>query len=248
MAQQNRKYIVIGILAYLIFVLLMFPVKQIYQLLPKIPLPIEIVALNGTIWDAQAVVKTNQIGQVSVNWQLQAMPMLLGQLQTTWQVKSASANASGQANVSIGGVLTMTDTQLYIQPNIINQVLRAQRVSMAGDIELNVSNLVFDLNSKQTEMAEGRLIWNGGEVSYPNAGKTKQANLPIMVATLKSQDGQLFADVNTSEGLLVAQGSLKPDGWASVAILKRLLDLLGESWPNKVSDDTRILEVSEKIF
>lgn len=247
-AQQNRKFIIVGIVAYIVFVLMMFPVNRIYQLLPNMPLPVEVVALNGTLWDAQAVVKHPMVGQVNINWQLSPMSLFVGQMKAAWQLKSPSVNAKGQMSMALGGDLQIQDTKAFIQPQIINQILRPQKASMSGDVELNVQNLLFNLNTKQTQQAQGRLIWSGGDVSYLNRGKTKTASLPIIVASLSSQDGQLLADVNTSEGLLIAQGSLKPDGWASLAILKRLVDLIGETWPNNTAADTRILEVSEKIF
>lgn len=247
-AQQNRKFIIIGVLAYLIFVLLMFPVNRIYQLLPAMPLPVEVVALNGTVWDAQAVVKHPMVGQVSFNWQLSPAALFVGQVKGNWQLKNASANANGELQLSVGGRLQLTDTRAFIQPAIINQVLRPQKASMTGDVELTLTDLLFNFSTMQTEQAQGRLIWNGGEVSYPNRGKSKQASLPMIVAALSAKQGELLADVNTSDGLLIAQGSLKPDGWASVAILKRLVDLIGETWPNNASPDTRILEVSEKLF
>ncbi len=57
-----------------------------------------------------------------------------------------------------------------------------------------------------------------------------------------------MANVNTTEGKSVARANIKTDGWASVAVQKRMIDLLGEPWSSKTSADSTVFELSEKLF
>jgi len=85
-------------------------------------------------------------------------------------------------------------------------------------------------------------------VSYPKGRKSKNANLPMLVVDLSADKGELMAQVNTEDGQAVAQANLKTDGWGSIAVQKRMVDLLGEPWSNKTSPDSTIFELSEKLF
>ncbi len=248
-AKKSRKIWVVSVLAYIVFLLVMFPINIAYQLIAPKNLPVKVVAVSGTLWNGEVIVKHPMSGQVQLDWQLSAFDLLLGQISSDLKVKSSQLE--GQGHVSIGllsGDIEIAHTQAFVNAALINTPLKSQRVSIQGNVELNDTNIVFNWHDKKTSKANGRLVWMGGDVKYPKGRTSKNANLPMLVADISANDGELLAQVNTEDGLAVAKANLKTDGWASVAIQKRMVDLLGEPWSKKASPDSTIFELSEKLF
>ena len=248
-AKKSRKIWIVSVLAYIVFLLAMFPINIAYQLLAPKNLPVQVVAVSGTLWNGEVIFKHALSGQVQLGWQLSAFDLLFGQINSDLKVKSSQLEGQGQVFISLlSGDIKIAHTQAFVNAALINKPLRNQRVSIQGDVELNDTNIVFNWHDKQTSVANGRLLWMGGDVKYPKGRTSKNANLPMLVADISSSDGELLVQVNTEEGLVVAKANLKTDGWASVAVQKRMVDLLGEPWSNKASPDSTIFELSEKIF
>lgn len=246
--KRNRSLIVVGILAYVVFLLALFPINIAYKLVEPKGLPVSVEALSGTLWNGEAIVKQRDLGRLDLNWELSPLSLLVGQVSAKVDVKSQKANLKGAVNASASGVVEISDTKGFVSADLVNQFIRRQRASLAGDFELMGLNLIYDVNAKHAESASGRLIWQGGQVNYPMGRKKKSATMPMLVADLGADNGNLTANVVTTEGEQLGQANLKNDGWAGVAIKRRLVDLAGEKWPGKGGADSTIFEVSEKVF
>ena len=247
-AKSSRKLVVVSILAYFVFLLAMFPLNIAYKLLNPQGLPVKIVSVSGTLWNGQLVLKPAMVGQINLNWELSPSSLLMGEVDSQFSVKGAQLEGKGQISVALNGDVTLSELSAYVNASLINKPLRSQKVNVNGDVELIQANIVFNMKDKQTSLANGRLVWAGGDVQYPKGRTKKSANLPMLVADISSSNGELLVQVHTEEGQNVAKGNLKTDGWASIAIQKRMIDLIGEPWPNKATADSVIFEVSEKVF
>ena len=247
-AKSSRKLVVVSILAYFVFLLVMFPLNIAYKLIDPKDLPVEVVSVSGTLWNGQLVLKQSLIGQTQFDWELSPIALLTGEVSSQFSVKSAQFEGKGNVSLAMNGDITLNQVSAYVDAALINKPLRSQKVNVNGDLELIQTNIVFNMKEKITSFASGRLVWAGGDVQYPKGRSKKSANLPMLIADISSLNGELLAQVHTDDGLNVAKGNLKADGWASIAIQKRMIDLVGEPWPNKASADSVIFEVSEKVF
>ena len=245
---KHRRLIIVSTLAYFVFLLAMLPLNLVYKWANP-TLPVQVVSVSGTFWNGEVVAKHKLTGQVRVNWTLSALPLLWGSAQADLKIDSAGAQASAVVKASaLTGEVDAKDVNVYVAAELINQALRANRVSMQGDVELSNASLVLNVFDRQAQSAQGNLVWVGGNVSYPKGRKTKNANLPMLVAKLAADNGELKADVTTADGLAVAKAYAKPDGWGGVSVMRRMIDLVGEPWPNKASPDSTIFDVSERLF
>lgn len=245
---RNRRLIIVGILAYVLFLLALFPINIAYKLIDPKGLPISVEALSGTLWNGEAVVKQRDLGRLDVSWELSPASLFIGQFNAQVKAKSQKANFSGEVVASAAGTVEIIDSKGFLSAELVNQFARRQRANLAGDFELMGLNVIYDVNAKQAQTASGRLVWQGGQVTYPVGRKKKNATMPMLVADISSENGELKALVNTTEGQPVAEANLKTDGWAGVAIKRRLVDLAGEKWMGKADADTTVFEVSEKVF
>ncbi len=125
---------------------------------------------------------------------------------------------------------------------------------MAGTYQVGVSDFrdVYDhqmtgnaVNLYYDEQAKAAYTWQeSGRRGNTISAQVESFDSPRSVI----DKGELMAQVNTEDGQAVAQANLKTDGWGSVAVQKRMVDLLGEPWSNKTSPDSTIFELSEKLF
>ncbi len=247
-AKKSRKLLYVSVLAYFIFMLVMFPLNIAYKIIQPKNLPIQVVAVSGTLWDGEVVFKHAISGQGQFQWQLSPLAMLWGQANSLFVLKSTQFEGKGELSVGLNGDIALNHVSAYVNADVINRPLKGQRVTIKGDVELMDTSIVFNWYDKKTSAANGQLIWQGGDVKYPKGRKSKNAKLPMLVAKLSATKGELLVQVNTAEGEGVAKANLKTDGWASVAIQKRMIDLLGEPWSKKAKADSTVFELSEKVF
>lgn len=248
-AVSNRKLIIFSVLAYLSFLLVMFPLNVIYKLVNPQGLPVQVVAVSGTIWNGEVIAKHQLTGQVKTRWELNPLSLLIGAVDTAIEVESTEIN--GALNVELNVLTqktTLSNLNAYISTAFINKVAKRSRVSLTGDVEISNVSVTYDIPKRYTEFAEGRVVWLGGNASYPKGRKTVSATLPMLIADVGYGNGEMNVNAHTTENLSVATATLKTDGWGSVAVLKRMVDLIGEKWPNKASADTVVFEISEKVF
>lgn len=248
-AKGNKKLIIVCVLAYIVFLMAMFPLNVIYKLVDPKGLPVEVLSVSGTIWNGDITIKHRQAGQINGKWTLPVSSVLIGQLAPSLELKGQSLEAEMDASINLlTGDVSVENGKGYLQSSLVNQFIRANRANIQGDFELSNLALKLNLKDKTASHVNGRLVWSGGQVKYPKGRKQSTATMPMLVADLKLVDKEVQALVNTTEGQTVASANIKPDGWAGVAVKKRLIDLVGEPWPNKASADTTVFEVSEKIF
>ena len=144
--------------------------------------------------------------------------------------------------------IELEKTSGLVSAGFINKIIAQSKSKISGDLELNNTNVEYNFATGESNAASGQLVWLGGQVKYPKGRTMASANLPMLVAKLGSENKELKVDVATTDGVEVANASLKKDGWANVAVRKAMVDLVGEKWPNKVSADAVVFEVSERIF
>ena len=248
-AKGNKRLIAVSIVVYIVCLIVLMPLNVVYRVLAPSNLPVDVLAVSGTLWQGEVVVKHPMSGQVSSKWSLSPLSLLAGNIQAELAVNSNVAELSSQlAFNALTQTLTINDTNGFVSAGLVNRVIAQSKTQINGDIELTNTNLVYDFVSGESDQASGQLVWMGGQVNYPKGRNMASANLPMLVAKLSSQNSELQASVATVEGVQVASASLKKDGWANVAVRKAMIDLVGERWPNKVSADAVVFEISERIF
>jgi general secretion pathway protein N len=245
---RNRWFIAVGILAYIIFLLALFPVSLIQKWIVPAGLPVQVVAASGTLWHADLKLNHPELGSIDASWQIKPARLLVGKLAAELQIKHPEFKASARVSASPAGVVNLRDVKLFISPGVVNRFIAAQGASLSGDIDLNNAEFSFDVPNRKTLSAQGRIIWQGGRVTYRVGAQNKSAQLPILLGNIHQDAGQLLLSLTTTEGDELASGQVKPDGWAGIGIKRRLIDVVGESWPSTAPADATVFEASHKIF
>jgi general secretion pathway protein N len=248
-AKNNQKIVFFSILAYLMFLIATFPLNVIYKLADPKDLPVQVLAVSGTVWKGEVTVKHKSTGQINAGWQLSGLSLLMGRVDSAVQIKSTELNTEFNASFSmLSRTINVAALNGFVQAPLVNRLLQSNKVQIDGGLEILDLAVQYDLKQKYAQHAQGRVIWMGGDINYPKGRKQGQASLPMLIADFSADSGQLNMDLHTDENLSLATASLKTDGWGSVSILKRMIDIIGEPWPSKASADSSVFEISEKVL
>lgn len=248
-AKGNGKLITVCVIVYLVCLIALTPLNVVYKAIAPSQLPVAIVAVTGTLWNGNVVLKHPLTGQVDAKWQLQPLGLITGTLKGKVNIDANQVELKGQASFNaLSQDVELSNVNGFVSAHLINQVIAQSKTQINGDLELNRTNLKYNLATGESATASGQLVWQGGQVNYPKGRNMASANLPMLVARISSENSELSAAVSTTEGVQVANASLKKDGWANVAVRKAMVDLVGEKWPNKVSLDAVVFEISERVF
>jgi general secretion pathway protein N len=244
-----KGYILLGFISYAIFVVLTAPLEFIW---PKIEpelgrLPVQVEAVTGTIWQGKAQLKSTQIGSVSAHWNIQIGDLFSGNLTALVAVKGNDLKLDGKISTN-GDQVELSDTSAFMSSHYLKPLLKQGRSALEGDFELTGFNSRITLSDKQVHSASGRLVFSGGDISFPIDGRNINAQLPILVGNISKPGDNVDLIITDTEGNSIGSGYVQPNGWSGLKIRRRLLDLLGQEWPQDVSEDAVIFEVSQKLL
>jgi general secretion pathway protein N len=244
-----KGYVLIGLISYIIFVVLTAPLDFIWpKIQPKLgPLPVQVISIDGTLWQGQVQLQAPQVGLISAQWDIQISDLFSGQLTALVVATGDELKFKGLVSTN-GEQVEVTDSEAFMSSRYLKPLLRQGRASLEGNFELNSFNGLVSLADKQIKTAQGRMVFSGGDVSFPIDGRTISAELPILVGDISKPSDNVDLQITDTEGNSIGSGYVQPDGWAGIVIRRRLLDMLGQKWPADVGEDAVIFEVSQKIL
>ena len=70
----------------------------------------------------------------------------------------------------------------------------------------------------------------------------------MLIGNISKPADNVDLEITDTEGQSIGTGFIQPDGWSGLKIRRRLLDLLGQQWPDDVAEDAIIFEVSQKLL
>lgn len=244
-----KGYILIAVVCYLVTLLATVPLNLVWsQLKPHAEnLPFQVRQVSGTVWSGQSTINMPQVGNVQANWQLLPSLLLFTESELRLTVQAQGLDLKAKVFVDTEQV-RFEQTSGHLNSQLLRPALAAARVKLAGDFEL--TNFQLTANYKQPEIlaAQGRILYSGGDVSFPIDGKMISSTVPLIIGDIQQQEDKVTLELVSEEQLSLGQGFLKPDGWAGIAIKRRFLDTIGQQWPGKANEDDVIFEVSEKVL
>jgi general secretion pathway protein N len=246
-----RWYASIGILTYLIFFTANIPasfvVKQLKGPLGRVGVNLQ--SVTGTIWNgaASVTVKRDQIKvpMIALNWEVHGWKLLIAQLALDYQLRGQGISVVGELDISPHSV-SVIDASARLAASLVNVLIEDQGAEISGDIELQSLNV--HLTNKRVASASGRLNWGGGQVAYKQGGRTQSVDFPAIVGEFSEKAGGLGLLLSDAvQDRRVVEAEIMPTGWAKVAIMKRILEMLGQMKVGK-GGDKPIFEVQQKLF
>lgn len=238
-----RKYILIGVLAFLGFALVLMP-ASVARLAANRVDGLAMRAVGGTLWDGQASVAYRDEGIGTLEWTFMPLGVLDGEVRVRWRLSDADLDLSGIAARGLSNAVLNVSGQ--VGAAAVNRILERYDIAIDGDFEATDLALVSD----GSVWASGAIAWSGGRTFYRLSGRNHDTALPAMVAEVRTVDGEHTLDAKLADDstapLIMAR--LKPNGWIEIGVTRRFTTLAGMPWPTPGDDDAVVLTVEEQLF
>jgi general secretion pathway protein N len=247
-----RGFPLLGLLAFVVFLLATTPLPFVWSYLrPQLgPLPVDVRAVSGTLWNARLQLADPLAGVLGLDWKLSPLSLLTISPELAINLRAEQMSASLDIQLLPNGSLLVKNGKGYLEAAMLTPILRKNRAEFAGSLE--ISNLQLQLQLQQPlvfSKAEGRVVYSGGSASFPVDRKIVNSDIPMLVGDMGMDDkGGLLMPVTTADRAAVSQLFVKQDGWGGIRIQRRLLDLIGLPWKGKEAPDSIVFEVSQKIL
>lgn len=238
-----RKYILIGLLAFLGSALVMMPASVARLAGDRID-GLAMRALGGTLWDGQANLAYRGEGIGTLEWTVMPLGVLDGEVRARWRLRDAGLDLSGIAARGFGR--TLLNASGRVGATAVNRVLGRYDIEIDGDFEATDLALVSDGAMR----VSGAIAWSGGRTFYRLSGQNYETALPAMIAEVRTVDGEYTLDAKVADlgAAPLIQARLKPGGWIEIGLTRRFATLAGKPWPIPGDDDAVVLTVEEQIF
>lgn len=204
------KYTLVGVLAYVLFMLMLFPASHLYTLVKDsiADLDVTIYGVQGTAWQGRAerVDVGDKLFQ-SVQWNLQMMPLLLGRLQLAISYQNPDSNVKTLLTRYMDGSLRLSNTRGRITMAELLAMLKIPAIKLDGQLKVNMSEIRFD--GKTIVDADGVIAWHSAGTQFP-----QKLVLGDLSAKVTTTDKGIQAVLSDAGGPLDTQGELvlSPDG------------------------------------
>jgi len=161
------KFIIVGVVAYLIFIIAEFPAAVAYQYFVQ-PLDkkraVNLQGLSGTLWSgkaAQSRVANITLGQLQ--WGIQFMPLLMGKLGLDIQLENNRDQVNAELTAGMSGVLEVSNLQGQVPVTTFTPLFYGPPIAVKGQVSADI---------KHAEIKQGRKIIVDGKATWHNAALT----------------------------------------------------------------------------
>ena len=234
-------YALIGLVAAVIFVAILLPARALTIATDRID-DVTLLGISGTLWHGEADVVYRGIEAGRLAWSVDWPALSQLRLGARWQLERGGHSLAGRAErgfdsaaLTVAGSVAAADA---------NALLDNYDIHTSGT--LVVDHLSVYVDGGALALA-GQLRWSGGRTNYRLAGQNYDVELPPMIASLATQQGEAVLDARLEENNVpLLKGRLR-DGWVEVGITKRFTQLAGMPWPGNAADHAVVLTVEREL-
>ncbi|HCG78697.1 MULTISPECIES: type II secretion system protein N [unclassified Thalassolituus] len=251
-----KWYILLGLLAFILIVVATTPIHFLWKYAEPYArdLPVRIQNPTGTLWQGRADVGVPQAGTIAADWELSPLSLLLGNADLAINAEGENIRLTGAAQATglYAGLperVIIEDLNGYLDSSALAPLLMQARANLDGSFELSRLNADISIADQGINDISGQLVYSGGQLRARVERQSIDTELPMLVANIVMDGPKVTVPVATADGEPLGQLFLQEDGWGGMTVLRRAVDIAGQSWPDKQADaDTVIFEVSQKFL
>ncbi len=200
---KQRYYWIIGIFAYLFFVLANSPAAQVINLIDKqFKLPAKFYGVQGSVWSGQSdsILINNKTRLDNVRWSVNPFSLLLLRLSTDLDADIKQSRTVGTLIVYPNGSIEANSVRARLNAKDVQQMINMPFGQLDGEININLETL---------ELAAGGIPKTSGQVKWRNAKLTlaeavELGNIEINIAP---EQNNMKAVISNKGGMINISGS-----------------------------------------
>jgi len=239
------RYSLFGLLAYLLFIVVLLPADRVYALLQqRISLPLQLYQVNGSIWQGHiGMVRMAGIDVRNVDWCLHPWMLFRGRLEMGVTLTDVASPTGVVVGRTLAGNYYIRDNGEGLSLPVLESVFNERPFGLTGAVTLDLEEIAV--------AAQGRLQNISGRVQWQRAGLGEPLNISVgnFEVSFTTEDDTIQGALKDNGGPLRAEGLLMllPDNSYRLTMtleprdksrsdLKQALRLLGTPSPEgKVS-------------
>lgn len=158
----------VGVAAFLIFLIMLFPADRAYSLM-KDNLPVVLYDISGTVWSgrAGAAVLEKRVMR-ALNWSVRPWAVLLGRLDLDITFDSGDIKGDGTVGFSLAKKVRFADVHAQVPPSELQSLLAPKLpplVQLKGSVVLDAEKIIIDQTTHRAEHVKGTLLWRDASIS-----------------------------------------------------------------------------------
>lgn len=200
----NWRYLLIGLLAYLVFLVVQFPAERAYAWWksgPGAQQPLLLAGIEGSVWAGHA--ERAKLGAQSVDglrWRLHPWQVFSGAVGLDVDLRLRDGFARGELKAGVDGRFEIEHLEARL-PLAALAVPALQALRPEGVLHADLREVAW--NGHSLASAEGRLVWSGAAVQL-----LQPLPLGDLSLTLHSDPEGVSAALADAGGPLLAEGLL----------------------------------------
>ena len=218
----NVRFLVLGLLTYIIFLVLTFPAERAYAYWKSSDISsstasrnFALTGISGSVWSGKAnaaVIQNTRLD--NIEWTLRPWTLLLGQVGLGWRFQLPDSQGSKQASYGQGvtalgldGSVDFSSLEAQVPASIVASMAKMKALQPSGTLSLNLQDVEW--NGQSLVSAEGRVVWRAAGVNL-----FTPVSLGDLTLTLETNDVEIKGVIADSGGPLSAEGlfTLEEDG------------------------------------
>ncbi len=232
-----------------VFVVVVFPAGTAWSFVredvtSQVP-DLKVSEVRGTIWQGEAGVVVGALPPLSINWDLDFLPLMTGRVAADLIISGDGANAN--LNVSASTQAVAVTGEAIVDSRYVNQV--SINYGLETSQQFQLTDLDVTADTAWLTLVDGEITWPGGTVILQTPVELLTRQVPPLLAELGLHDGEVLLDV-ASDGIELMHIRIKRDGWAEVTVLNALMRTLNLPLPDGSNIDMTApaLIFEEKLF
>lgn len=215
----------------------------------QLPTGITVQAVGGTVWSGTGLLTVKPLAAqerpLRLSWVFR-MPSWRAEIPVNWRLETRRSWLQGEVVVRGLDSLDLRVERGLVALAEFSDIARQNGLSLPGSI--SISDLRLQISQSQLVQASGRGRWEGGSVSWEVGDQSGQAQFPPLTADVREQAGGIALDIQTEAGAeRLIDLSVTPNGMATMAVRRRLLELSGMRGGSGAPDD-KVFQVQSRVL
>lgn len=197
------RYSLFGLLAFLLFVVILFPADRMYAWLQQRgESSLQLYQVSGTVWQGQVGrLRVAGFDLENVGWQLHPWALLMGRLEMEVGIAGAGADVGLVLGRNLSGSYFVRQRGEFLAMTALEALLNKQPYGLTGEISLDLDDI---------RLIDGKLENITGSLHWRQAGLAEPLDIQVgdFELSLETLDGVLQGTLTDNGGPLQAEGIL----------------------------------------
>jgi general secretion pathway protein N len=202
---RTRHYILTGIAAYLVFLVITLPAAPVIDLF-RDRLPVTINSISGSLWSGRAsIIITNRLILNNAHWSFLPSRLLLAKIAIDVEADLNDNPLNTRLSVGMNGNLTVDGLTTTLDAAELASVVALPLGELSGDFQLQINKATFQPGT--VPRIDGTLNWYQAAVTITETAEL--GNVAILMND--NETSPLTASINNTGGQLILNGGLTTD-------------------------------------